>query len=47
MADIAAPVVETVEEVAAPKKAKAPKAEKATEEVAAAPKKAKKTDSQE
>ena len=44
----AAPIVETVEEVAAPKKAKSPKSEKATEEVvASAPKKAKKTDSQE
>jgi large subunit ribosomal protein L21 len=41
----AAPVVEATEE-AAPKKAKAPKAEKATEETAA-PKKTKKTDSQE
>ena len=40
-----APVVET-EEAAAPKKVKAPKAEKATAEVAT-PKKAKKTDSQE
>ena len=43
----AAPVVETTEEAPAPKKAKALKAEKATDEAVPAPKKAKKTDSQE
>jgi large subunit ribosomal protein L21 len=43
----ATPVVETAEEVVAPKKVKATKATKSIEEVAAAPKKTKKTDSQE